>query len=362
LIKTNFPDIRAIRLSNYPENPSKHHSSPIKFEMNEVVEAKVLRLLSQNKALLIIKGKQVVAKTQIPLQEGRTFYLITDSVSPILSLKPLGFSHSLFFSPNISLVLSAIKENLWGAIIGKKNALALPEKTILHLRTLIQELSLAPFTRITPEFLKRFIEKSGLNWEAKLKKAIHRKAIHPEDIRKLAAGDLKGLASKLMALDKKNKPLEHFISFIKHVQLLNQKDSHQGIKCFIPIPVQYTDSDFTVARLLIQLPGKNSNKSGKLKQGQIPVRISLYMELTYLGPIYTEVFLMGKKVTGKFILIKPEAQMLIEEKIPELIDQLKEKGYTASNIICSVVDPDFIEQTLMADLIQPEDTFLDVVI
>lgn len=362
MIKTDPSDLLTNRLFRQSEVLSKHVASSLKLEKNEVVQAKVLNLLSQNRALLLIKGQQVVAKIHIPLQEGRTFSLIANSVSPLLSFKPLGPLNFHILSPNISLVLSAIKENIWGSIIEKLNPLVLSKKTISQLSALLKELTLEPFSRITPEFLKRLIEKSGLGWEAKLRKALRRKTLRPNDIRQLVAGDLKGLASKLMVSEKENKPLEQLISVLKHIQLLNQKDQCPGKKYFIPIPVQYTEGGFTVARLVIQLPGKGAGETGKPRHDKHPMRISLHLELSYLGPIYADLCLTGKTVTGKFLLNKKEARVLVEERMPMLVDRLKENGYNTASMMCSLADANFIEQTLMADVVHPEDTLLNLVI
>jgi len=309
----------------------------------------------------MINGKRVVAQTHIPLQQGRTFTLITDSISPVLSFKPVGIPWSNTHLPNIPLVLSASKENIWGAILGKTPPSDLSPKALFQLSALIKEMTLDSIARISPEYLKRFIEKSGLGWEAKLRKALGGKKRRAE-VKHLSESDLKGLASKLIRSEGKQPTIDKLISVIKNVQLLNQTDPYQGKNLFLPIPIQYPGGECAVCRLLIQIPGKELPATGRTKSPLTSTHISLQGEFSELGPVYIVLCITGKTVTGKFFLNNSNAQLMVEENLPLLADRLRESGYVPAGMACFLSEDDVIEKSLVNELYHSNDGMFNLVI
>jgi hypothetical protein len=310
----------------------------------------------------MIKGRQVVAKTHIPLQTGRTFSLITDSISPVLSFRPLKSLDLNTQVPKIPLVLSATKENLWLSILGKMSGIIHHEEPLSQLRNLIQEMILGPTTRISPEFIRVFIEKSGLVWESKLKKAFQRESVRPEDITRLLGEDVKGLASKLYVLENRPKPLEQFISALKHIQLANTIYQGEDKTVFLPIPLLLPDDATSLARLLIRMPVKHREAGGKQDTDTRPMRISIQVELSQLGQIYGDICLDGKAVTARFLLSKPETRTLVQRQIPHFADRLRENDFYPKQMICFLEDAVSIEKSFTSDFLQVEDGTLNVVI
>lgn len=361
MIETDSPIRKATGTPPLSGNRLEQRSADLQLEKGEVVRGKVLKKLSQNTALLLIKGKEVTAKTHIPLQEGRTVSLITESVSPIPSFKPLGTPPSGFRSINISLLLSAIKDNIWKSIPGHISHLALSPKHIALLKALVQQITLHPFTRITPEFIKALIDKSGLGWEAKLRKLLNRRSVPTGEIGKLFEGDLKGLASKLFAMEPGDRQLEKLIAVIKNFQLLNQAGPDRGRNLFFPLPVQFPGGMSTVAQVLIYLPERQPDETGRGEQDQNSMRVSVQLTLSGLGPIRADLYLKGKIVAGDFFVSKPQAKSIIEDQLPLLIDRLAANGFPVHHLTCYLADPQIVQQPLPVEIIPEEDGAFSVV-
>ncbi|MEE8398742.1 MAG: flagellar hook-length control protein FliK [Desulfobacterales bacterium] len=359
-MEIDSPIHRALRLSP-SGNRSKQDSAQLQLRKGEVVQVKVLKKLSQNTALLLIKGKQVSAKTHTPLQEGRTVSLITETVSPVPSFKPLGTPLKGPQSVHVAVLLSALKNNIWKTTLGRISHLGLSPKYIALLKGVLQQITLQPFTRITPEFIKAFIAKSGLGWEAKLRKLLNHRSIRAGDIGKLLEGDLKGLASKLLAFEGGNRQLEELVTVIRAVQLLNQKGLDQGRKLFFPLPVQFPNDMSTVAQVLIHLPEKEAERSGRGENGEETMRVALQLTLSGLGPIRADLYLKGKTVTGNFLMSKKETKSIIEDKLPLLVDSLATNGFAVSQFICHLTDPQVVQQPLFTEIIPTDDGSLSVV-
>jgi len=215
LIEAHHPPSSASNISLHPE---AHSKSLLKLSKDEVFEARVLKSFSSDTALLLIKGTRVMARTYAPLREGKVLSLKVEEISPTPTLKLLGIELPDSNTLNISTVLSAIKENLWKSLFENIHLYGLSKKALSLFRELINDLSLRLFLKPPPGLLRILIEKSGLSWEAKLRRLLTNKGIGGDNLNKLVEGDLKGLISRFLALGgEKQVLLKRFVSTIKNI-------------------------------------------------------------------------------------------------------------------------------------------------
>jgi len=359
LIQVGYPTLQASKISLQSEENSTSIPKLIK---NEVVRAKVLKSISLNKSLLLIKGREVLSRTHIPLSEGTILSLKVEEVFPNPVLKLLGTKINNIDAVNMSMILSAIKENLWKSLFEGINHYPLSETDIKKFRELMNDLSQRLFLKSEPDLLKKIIEKSGLCWEAKLKKIILQKTIGNDDFNKLAAEDLKGLGSKIISLmEGKEVLLNRFLAALENVQLINHMGLEQDRKIFIPIPIQFPDGLFTVGQLLIQLGQEKKGGHEGEKGNKGLFKISFLLELSNIGPLRSDLTIKEKEIYGRFLLTNEETKRLIEENLPTFINNLNKKGFSVLNMECQIKAPEIVKKSLIKEIIKEEGCTISLV-
>ncbi len=343
-------------------NPGTPHLKP-----REIVEGKVLKALSKDTALLLIKGREVRAKTHFPLRAGSTLRLMTEEVSPMPSFKPLGTASFGAGPINAHLILSALKGNLWKSIYDHVRQSTLPEKHKSRLLKLIEKVTLHPLSKITPELIRQLIDRSGLGWEGKLGRAIARGAASKTDVDSLLRDDLKGSAGKLSSLEGPGGPFDRLTSVIKGIQVLNLIGLDQEKQVFLPIPVLSSDGSSSIIEILIRLPWNGSREEKEEENDDTPsetgtMTVSMQMTLTRLGPIRTDLILQGETVEGQFLLQTPEAKSLMDEGLPSFVDRLVDVGFTVTRMSCRISERMAIDGSLITEMIQEEDGAFSLVI
>ena len=329
---------------------------------NEIVTGKVIRSFSLSKSLLFIKGKKVIVRTRVPLREGMMLSLKVKEVSPNIILKLLDTNINSRGDVNTSIILSAIKENLWKSLCEGLKHDSLFGSDIKSLKQLINDLSRRLYLKPEPDILRRIIENSGFCWEAKLKKLILRKTTGKQSIGKLETGDLKGLGSKILSLmEGKQVLLKKLLSAIENIQLLNHMGLEQDRKLFIPIPIQFSDGFFTVGQLLVQLnQGKKEDHEAE-RTGNGLLKISFLLELSTLGSLRSDLAIKEKEIYGKFILANEEAKLIIQENLPAFNDSLQKKGFSVMQMECQVRPIEIVTQSLVKEIIKEEGSTISLV-
>jgi len=357
-----------IEVSSFPSSASKISLQPesdsttlLKLFKDEVVEGTVLKSFSSGKALLLIKGRRVMARTYVPLREGRVLSLKVEQASPIPTLKPLGIKFTDSGAINIPIILSAIKENLWKSIFENINHYGLSKEALSLFRELMTYVSLRLFLKSTPELLREFIDKSGLGWEAKLRKVLLNKTIGGDNLNKLIEEDLKGQVSRLLALKQEGGGLlKRFVSTITNIQLLNKFGLEHDRKIFLPIPIQFPDGLFTVGQLLIHLQ-EERDEYRKQKGDKDFFRITFLLDLSNLGPLRADLTIKGKEIGGEFLLTREETKLVIEKSIPIFISRMKERGFSIRYIECHLKDPEIVKESIIKEIIQEEGSTISLV-
>ena len=146
----------ASRISLQPETS---HQSLLALSKNEIVEGRVLKVLSSEKALLAIKGRQVVAQSSISFTEGSVLALKVEQTGLLPILKLVGVRVTDTDTVNSALLVSAVKENLWESILKDINTYGLSRESAARFKELIDTLSFRIFSKPTPELLSRLIDR-----------------------------------------------------------------------------------------------------------------------------------------------------------------------------------------------------------
>jgi hypothetical protein len=333
-----------------------------KLNKNEIVNGRVIKSISLNKFLLLIKGRRVIARTHVPLNKGMILSLKVEDVSPSPVLKLIDTKRSDINAVKISRILSGIKENIWKSISERLTHYQIFETDIKQFRKLMNNLSQRLFLESEPDLLRRIIEKSGLCWEAKLKNIFIRKTSGNDNVNMLAAEDLKGLGLKILSLmDEKEVLLSRFLSAIESIQLLNHMGLEKDQKIFIPIPIQFPDGLFTVGQLLIQLNQKNNKDHEREKKDNAFFKISFLLEMSNLGPLRSDLSIKEKEIFGRFLLVKEETKLLIEENLSTFINTLGKKGFSVLHMECQIKAPEIVNQSLINEIIKEEGCTISLV-
>lgn len=333
------------------------------FAKNEIIKGQVLKTISLSEALLLINGKKVTAKTQLPLREGATLLLKVEETVPVPTLKLLGPPITGPNTVNVAVILAAMQENLWKTILENITTSGFSKENGLLFRELMHDLSTKLFAESDPNLLKTFINKSGLNWEKKLKEFCIQKQIGEDGINKLIAEDLKGLGSRLLSLNAdKEIILNRFISTLQNIQLLNHLGLEQDGKIFLPMPIQFPNGLFTVGQLLIQLYQEPNDEHKKKEKDRSLYRISFLLELSNLGPLRADLAIREKKIDGRFLLANQESKLIIEKNLPSLINNLQDRGFVVNHMECHLKKPEVIKHSLIKEMIHEEGFTVNLIV
>ncbi|MCD4715483.1 MAG: flagellar hook-length control protein FliK [Desulfobacterales bacterium] len=312
-----------------------------------------MKLLSSGDALLLVKGKSVIAKANIPLSEGTVLALKVQETLPTPTFKLLGIRSTGSNAINLSTILSALKENPWATIYQNIDNLGLPQAEKSRLRELLDDLSHRLFLKPGPDMLKTLIDKSGLSWEAKILKAFINKTIAGDNLNKLIGGDLKGLVSSLLNLKQEEGVLlRKIVSTIENLQLLNHLGLHHDRKLFLPVPIQFPNGPFSMGQLLIHLPRKAKEESGKQRSDKTFFSVTFMLDLSNLGPVRADLAIKGESIEGRFLLAKEDTKLLIENNLASFIGNLKDRGFTIHRMDCQLKEPGIIRHSLIKEIVK----------
>ena len=330
---------------------------------SEIIEGRVLQSSSLNNALLLIKGRRVMAKTHVPLSEGSMLSLRVQDVSPVPILRLIDIKSADFEVVRSSIILSAIQQNVWKALLDNIYHYGLPKDAISPFRELMSSLSMRLFFSPSTELLRTFIDQSGLRWESKLREVLLNRSLNRESLNSLIQWDLKGLTSKLLTLQtQKGNSLKRLVSTIQDIQLLNKFGVEQKGKIFLPIPIQFPDGHFTVGQLLIRFPRSQKDERKGQKAERAGTRITFLLELSRLGPLRADLTVKGKEIKGRFLLTNEVAKQRIEASIPMFVERMKQRGFSLQSLDCYCMDPKVVTQPLITEIMYDQGNTISVVV
>jgi len=332
------------------------------FVENEIIKGKVLKVLDSETAILLINGRSYTAGTMIALKAGDFLEMKVKELLPVPVLTPVGIQHDRPGVSNISVILSALKENLWKLVYEKISVGpdSITEAALWN--QIAKDLPEKLLNDGSSESLRKMIENTGIFWEAKLKNASGQKSIDGNQIRHLIDSDLKGSLLRLIS-ETGGEDLDslRLLSAMKNIQILDRLGFEQDRKIFLPIPVLLPDGHFIIIQLLFQFPFKEKDVNENSIGEKHSLKISVLLELSKLGPIRADFTIKGKMVEGVFKIAVPETLKLVESGIPAFVKSLEDKELKIQHIGCMLKKPEIVTQPLLLEIIQTTDNNINLV-
>ncbi|MBU1340098.1 MAG: hypothetical protein KKE44_00385 [Proteobacteria bacterium] len=327
------------------------------FNKNQIIQAKILKLLPEGKALLLVDGQKVIAKTALLLKPGEEVQLkviaqkdaiILKLIEPVQKMTPQQISSLVrFFSKNESTP-------------------DISQAKIAKVKDLLYSMALKS-DKPDAAFLPRLIDKSGMVWEKKAAQVLLSNLSSQNmksGLDNLLNQDLKGnILKELLTADPgKFEALKMAASFsetIENFQLLNHQNSDSG-RFLLPFPI-LGEQGFSFGQLLIDTGDKSKNDN---KEGDKVIHISFLLNMTRLGPLRADFSIFKKEITGRFLLNDDDTCQYVKSKIPELKTGLESIEYHVRQIDCMTAKKEDIQQSCFIETLVKanDDQVLNIVI
>lgn len=320
---------------------------------DEIVSGTVLKSLASQKALLVIRGKPLVAQTPFPLNPGSRLALKVLQTDPLPVFKLQGGQAGPPANINAAAVLSFLSKDLWEGLLSKTELPNVPRRMLEQMKGLIKDISREGFKKPSADLLQKVIQKSGLAWEAKLGRLA---AGRGEAFDLLAADDLKGLGSQILTRAGSDPLLERLLGGLESMQLLNRLGFMQEGKLLFPIPMQFPDGYFSMGQLLLQIPSEDPDKDSRPGRERPFSRICFLLNLSEIGPLRVDLMVRDKIVSGRFFVTSNEARSRVEADLPLLKERLSSIGFQAGNFRCRLKGPETFREPLIKEMLPEEES------
>jgi len=333
-------------------------------KVDQILKARVIKVVSAREALLLLLGKKISAKTHAPLTQGDDILLKVSRAGkhPVFKLvEGRGVTDTQFLFGKMKALgrsgpfehLSALLEGADrpGPGKGEGGSQQLPDQ----MKSLLQETALksgAP----DPGVLNRFIRKSGLVWEHKLTAEKFPGRVFLKDhLGHLKGQDMKAIAMDILASLKESEGeltgrLNAFVENTETLQLLNRQLFEETGKYLLHFPALF-GSRMKFGQMLIDL---NKNRNDDKTDDNNLVRVAFLLELTNLGDFFAEFSILKDAVSGSFRVMDDYARALIVDHLPDLKTRLTAHGFEVRHMECRVVRPDTLAGISLLDNIADE--------
>ena len=330
---------------------------------DDIVKGRVLKRFASGDILLSIRGKQIRAQTRVPLHAGMRISVKLSSENGVPTLKLIEVQEAQGSKAvNLPAIRGAIDDNIWGRLYDALDESVLSSKDRTDIKTLMGKISQMLLTRPGGDGLKALIDASGLTWENKLAETLIQTSMTADIMDSLTHGDLKGLLLKvLMNTKESDTVLQPLISALDNIQLLNIHGNDRAQMLFLPLPLQFIHGTVGLVQLLLQFPLEDPPQEGEVKKDR-QYGVVMFLELSTLGPIRTELVLTGTKLQGRFLVEQKNALECIEAHIPSFMDMLKERGFTIEHMGCQRVESSIVKQSLVNEIFPQEGSSICVVV
>ncbi|MFO7749077.1 MAG: hypothetical protein R6V54_03200 [Desulfobacteraceae bacterium] len=354
---------------------------------NQIVEAKVLNVISPGKAELLIAGKKLLADVSVDLTRGETIQLKVSAGSSLQVLKLVSGSSLSSSSSSISSLAGALPKdnpffslhNLAETLLALKEggekspgSLKLPvsEKSFNDILLPGREINAEEVTRLKDlllstaltsnrpdrDFVPRLLDRSGLLQEKKLALLAGNQSLPAgkEWAETFVDQDLKAMALRLAsAFSAKDpgvmQPLREFAESMEKFQLLNHHTSDSG-RYLIPFPV-FADNALGAGQLFLDL-GKEKEKQNK-KENRL-VKLSLLLNMSRIGPVRMDCSVLKKEISGIVKVSTEAVALLVKSMIPRLEKQLHHHGFQLTRMECRVSPEEELSETALLDAVVKE--------
>ncbi len=331
---------------------------------DQIVNAKVEKVISPRHARLYMLGRYVLAKTHTPLKEGDNINLKVTKESGEQVLKIVRGESKDIFHVNQGLLKSLgragsysnLEKLISDFITIKDNEDSRSRMILKNLVNATREISLKSDVPDSG-FLKTLIENSGLTWERNISTLFqNQNALYNKNIESLQQSDLKGLAMKLMATISDGEKefgqvVRDFISNLENLQIINKFAFEESGKYLLPLPVLFNEM-LKFGQMFIDI-GRSDDSEKNRKDNLI--KVSFILEMSNIGDVLADFSILKKSITGSFSVGDQNVCLFFRENIPNLIKKLKSRGFEVHKIECCVVEPEKLSEISFVDKISAND-------
>ena len=314
---------------------------------DEVVEGRIIKTISPHRAIILIKGKELLARTQgVPMRPGHLASFKVAETSPQCILKLLGLIRDQKMGITGLPVQSHARAAPYRGLRALFNALGLSREApvreatphiLKQMEALVGRICLRPHQKPCCRFLQSFMEGSGLMWENKLKRALLSGLVSRHETEALIDQDLKGLAFRALTDSGRGKgfftkAITTFLDDLEHHQCLNLSAWEEKGKLLFVIPMQRPD-DMTFAQLLIDLGAKPGGRDGEDNE-DAPFKLTLFLSLSALGPLRVDASVVEKAISISFLVSDEATRSFFNRHTPALQGQLERHGFSLQQVRC----------------------------
>ncbi|MCK5310647.1 MAG: hypothetical protein KAJ62_00965 [Desulfobacteraceae bacterium] len=327
---------------------------------DQKVEAKVLRVFSENKAEVLIAGKKVIIKSPFLLVEGEKLRVNLIKESENQNLRIASHVDSPAEGKISEKIASLIR------LISKSNPFAGLSKTEnSELLELLKSISLKS-DKADKNFLPRLVNKSGILLEQKLSYLLKQGKDLPlkHEILNIIKNDIKGyVLNQLQSSGHQSagnlKVFSEYSANIENFQTLNAQSSDTG-KYLIPFPIFANDS-FSFGQLFIDLG--NSKEENKQENKDKIINISFLLDMSKLGALRADFSIYKKAISGVFNLSSIEICDFVKNMLPQLKKRLSKIEYLVHTIECKVASREDVSPTsFIESFTKDENRILNIII
>jgi hypothetical protein len=347
----------------------------ISFAKDEVIQGRVIRPIPPNHALLLFGEEQVTARTSVPLQAGQIGLFKVEQVSPQCVLKLVGPRVGDLDRVDGLLARNTFRESPYKSLIetlapfmrfGEELAVSKVPNMLVRWWGLLSRISFPCKQLHHGEFLKSFIDGSGMIWEHKLKSFLLSEFQSTNNLDALIGHDLKGLALKSLADGGTNKfvsaeAISRFVDSLEQFQLLNVSRLDGQGKLFFTIPVQFHDQ-FGFGELLVELPRQGEDEEADSDRDKV-LRVSLLLQMSWLGPVRADASVFQKGVRVGFLVCEEEVQSLLNNCADLLKYQLERHGFRLLEVTFRLQEANILTQaSLVEDFVDSEEHQINLIV
>lgn len=312
---------------------------------NEIVQGKVIQLLAEKDAVITIKGRSVIARSQVPLEKDHVLLLKVEQTSPRPLLRVLGAMGQF---PGLASVMQAVEQNPWRQLLESLKKPVVSGSKQAQLQHLLKDLSTLLQKPRGGDLLREWIQKSGISLESRLRVLCLQGRQTSDEVNQLVAEDLKGLLVRIMDEKEGASPmLERLLKVTETLQWFNHGSLAQGGKLFLLLPCQDPEGFWTVAQLMIQKEEESPSKGQRKTRA---CRVVFLSEFSNLGWVRTEVMVHNKEVRIGFVAASAETMTRLQEHLPLLIGNLVDRGYQVNETSCDTLDQELLKHSMAQEL------------
>ncbi len=334
--------ISSPELTLQKETDKPYSTSHLK--QGQLVPAKVLDVLPQNKAQLLVAGQKVIAKTDLPLTPGTEIVLEVTQDKGSLSFR-LAHPSALSSPSSSNSGLSTSLVRFFGQIdellpeLGKTQA---PD-----IKNILQNISLKSGAR-DDQFLPKLLENMGLSLENKIGTFLTDPRGTTMD--EMAKQDLKAAVLSFTAMETdESSTMKGISNALESFQQLNSQTGDSN-RFLLPFPV-LVGEQFDFGQLFVNTGEKGAE--GEENESRV-IQIAFLMRLTALGNIRADFSILKKAITGRFLLEDQETCDYLKALVPELKNRLASIDYKVHKIECKVAaSKELSSDALIQSMVEP---------